>query len=354
MRTFLTGLGALLLCAWQASAGEGNLDLLFKGPGNSNARAINAKGSIVGYREVDGDEAGTTQEEPIWVSQGKVKVLPKLTGYTATWPSAISDGDLVAGFASKPMKELGNPGHLNLQAFVWDAKTNSMHGLGVLEGFERSMAFGISADGTRISGICGGAGAIRVCVWERSDRGWECKLLPGNPDSPLLVTSGAAISRDGSSICGVDGINAARWTRQADGSWKQMVLKDDELFVPKAINDSGCMVGYRRADKDGNYHAVVWSDKRGFEDIGVLPGTRSSQALAINNAGLVVGVSDEPGPEGGPQAFVWKDGKLAPLAMPKVIVSYAYAVNDNGQIAGFCGREDDEYVPAFVWTPKAK
>ena len=50
----------------------------------------------------------------------------------------------------------------------------------------------------------------------------------------------------------------------------------------------------------------------------------------------------------------YQNGKLSALGMPKVVVSYAYAINDKGQIAGYCGREDDEYVFAFVWTPMSR
>jgi probable HAF family extracellular repeat protein len=358
MRTFLTGgIAALVLALHIGSirAADDELQVLFNGPGNSNARAINRSGSAVGFRAARGTGHGELREISFYSSKGKSKEIPQLASYTATFPTAISDNELVAGYCSKLSNELGNPRNLNLQAFVWDAASGAIIGLPVLEGHARCMAFGICADGSRISGVCGGMDRMTACVWEKRAAGWQCLALPGSRNSRLLVTSGACISRDGKFICGVDGILPTRWSRQPDGSWSAKVLKEQELFIPKAINDSGSMVGYRRTeDKDGSYRAVVWTEKEGMKEIGVLPHTRSSQALAINNAGLVVGVSEEPGYLGGPKAFVYQNGQLSALNMPKVILSYAYAINEKGQIAGYCGREGDEFVSAFVWTPKSK
>jgi probable HAF family extracellular repeat protein len=357
MTILVTKVCAVLLLTFFVSsldAADGDLQVLLKGPKNSSARAINIAGSTIGFRVIDGRD-GATDESPFYASKGKIKEVPRLASYTTAFPTSISDTELVVGFCSKPMKEFGNPGHLNLQAFVWNTETGALIALPVLTGHERCMAFGISAKGSRISGVCGGAGIVTACVWEKGATGWECKALPGTANSPLLVTSGANISPDGNSICGVNGVQPVRWTRQPDGSWSVKVLMENDLFLPKAVNDSGNVVGYRRTDnKSGNYLAVIWTAKDGLKEIGLLPNTHSSQALAINNAGIVVGVSEEPGRSGGPQGFVYQDGKLSSLGIPKVVVSHAYAISEKGQIAGYCGRFDDENVFAFVWTPKSK
>ncbi|CAN5601751.1 hypothetical protein BH10PLA2_BH10PLA2_21880 [soil metagenome] len=355
MRAFLTGVSIAVLLALpigSTRAAEGDLDVLFKGPGNSSVRAINQAGSVVGFRMLPSKDPKIHEERPFYSSKGKVKVIPKLPKFTASFVTAISDTEIAVGFCSRAAKAFGDPGH-NLQAFTWEAATGKLTSLPLPASHERCMAFGISSNGSRISGVCGGADLMNACVWEKTAAGWECKTLPGSENSRLLVTSGACISRDGNSIAAVDGIKPARWTRQADGSWSGKVLKDEDLFIPKAINDAGVMVGYRRLDETSGHHvAVIWTDKDGMKDIGLLPNTHTSQALSINNEGLVVGVSEEPGVRGGPQAFVYQKGKLAPLDMPMVVVSYAYAINEKGQVAGYCGRIDDENVCAFVWTPK--
>jgi uncharacterized membrane protein len=335
-------------------AATGDLQVLFKGPGNSSVRAINQAGSVVGFRMVPSKDRATNEERPFYFSKGKVKEIPKLAKFTANFVTALSDTEVAVGYCSRAAKKIGDPGH-NLQAYTWDVATGKLTSLPLPANYERCMAFGISAMGSRISGVCGGADSLAACVWEKVKDGWECKVLPGSGHSRLLVTSGASISRGGNSIAAVDGIKPARWTRQADGSWSGKVLNDEDLFIPKAINDAGAMVGYRRLeDTSGNYRAVVWTDKGGMKDIGLLPNTHSSQALSINNAGIVVGVSEEPGISGGPQAFLYQKDKLTKVEMPMVIVSYAYAINEKGQIAGYCGRLNDENVNAFMWTPMAK
>jgi probable HAF family extracellular repeat protein len=339
----------------RAADDDSSLQLLLKGPRNSAARAINLAGSVIGFREVGGPDPGASQEKAFYASKGTIKEIPLLPGYTSTFPTALSDNELVVGYCSKPIKQPGNPGPLTLQAFVWNPTTGAMTGLPVPAGFERNLAHGISADGSRISGVCGGSDySMIACIWEKGADGWECKALPGRGKSPLLLTSGACISRDGKFICGMDGNTAARWSRQADGSWTLKVLKD-AYFISKAVNDSGAVAGYRRTDDNsGNHRAILWTDKDGMKELGVLPNTQTSQALAINNAGLVVGSSGEAGRAVGPKAFVYQNGKLAEVPIPQVVVSYAYAVNEKGQIAGYCGRLDDESVRAFVWTPKGK
>jgi uncharacterized membrane protein len=354
MRTLLKGLvvaAGVAFCATSVRAeDEGSVKRLFEGPHNSLVQAINNKGDAVGTRHVPGSSPGVeTEEQNFYQSGGKTQVMPLLDGYTALFPQAISDNGLAVGRVMKPMKTLGDPGYGNIQAFIWNAKTGKTEGLGIPRDFERSLAYGITPDGTRISGVVGGAGKTCVCIWDKTDNGWRSTILPGNTRSELNVTSGPAISNDGSFVVGIDDYKPCLWKRQADGSWKQTVI--EELFVPKSVNDSGTIVGYRRFDNDGNYRAVSWTARDGMKDLGVLPGTRSSQAFSINNKGMIVGVSDEPGPDGGPQPFI-SDGRTMKLLPARgVIVGIAYAINDRGQVAGFYGCEDDEYVPAFIWSP---
>ena len=67
-----------------------------------------------------------------------------------------------------------------------------------------------------------------------------------------------------------------------------------------------------------------------------MPCDISGEASDINNQGIVVGFSDDPpGPEGGPQAFTWQNGKTRPLEIPgENVFSMALGINDHGQIVG--------------------
>jgi probable HAF family extracellular repeat protein len=113
--------------------------------------------------------------------------------------------------------------------------------------------------------------------------------------------------------------------------------------TPAAINSAGDVVGFSDlpGDKNGNpkFHAFFWTRGAGMLDIGVLPGDRYSEALGINDRGVVVGVSYSAGFKHS-RAFIWASGqKLTDLneligASPALKLLYANDVNDNGEITG--------------------
>ena len=89
-----------------------------------------------------------------------------------------------------------------------------------------------------------------------------------------------------------------------------------------------------------------------IELIDLLPDDESNTAYAINNAGTVVGMSDDPtGGEGGPQAFIWRKGVVEPLKLLKGTVdSSAMAINQAGAIVGFMLKDarEDSSVVSFI------
>ncbi|MDO3378439.1 DUF3466 family protein [Geoalkalibacter halelectricus] len=118
------------------------------------------------------------------------------------------------------------------------------------------------------------------------------------------------------------------------------------------LNNNDQVVGSATLE-DGSVHAFLWTlvDKKGvIADLGTLGG-RNSHALAINEAGEVVGYSQtgEFYEEQGVRlpiwrAFVWKDGVMYDLGshddfydhafMPPFPFSEAVAINEHGEIAG--------------------
>jgi probable HAF family extracellular repeat protein len=132
------------------------------------------------------------------------------------------------------------------------------------------------------------------------------------------------------------------------------------------INDSGQVVGEADTGFPGNTtsfqfkgvlelfgtHAFLWTEGQGMIDLGHLGGNRST-AHAINNRGIVVGVSKIANGEF--RAFRWthKSGMvdmngLLPRNSGWVLLE-AWDVNDKGQIAG-TGRLNGE-LRAFRYNP---
>ena len=92
-----------------------------------------------------------------------------------------------------------------------------------------------------------------------------------------------------------------------------------------------------------------------MQDLGTLGGP-SSFAYAVNNEGQVVGSSNVPGDDGA-HAFVYRDGTMQDLneltgaAEAGWVLNSARAINASGQIVGF-GTYKGE-TAAFLLTPTA-
>ncbi len=305
------------------------------------ATGINGRGEIVGFEWVEEkDHPGVVAQVP-FLARGKEMIyLPLLTGYTATFPAALSDDGLVVGRVSKPAPR-GVTVFLRNQGFVWDARTG-IRGLGALEDDLASFACGISRDGRRISGFSVGASRVRACTWERDGEGWKGNPLP---QAGQLGSNVVPISDNGKFLAGVDGVVPCLWSREPSGQWTRQVIGDAGALIPRAVNDSGTVVGFR-ADGDGLTHAVLWTRAEGCRTVVEPKGYVRSEANAINNDGAVVGLVDGPaGSKIGPNAFVFEAGRLRLIDEGGPAFTTATAINDQGQVAGVL-EKDEEPAPA--------
>lgn len=120
------------------------------------------------------------------------------------------------------------------------------------------------------------------------------------------------------------------------------------------LNDAGQVVG--RADTGGGAsRAFIWSASAGMADLGVLPGAAESAAFAINNQGVVAGYSDGV-PLTPPLAFRWSAAGgmrgLGAFTGGSGSYSVATALNDAGLIAGNSDANSSDRH-AFAWTQAA-
>jgi len=114
-----------------------------------------------------------------------------------------------------------------------------------------------------------------------------------------------------------------------------------------AINDAGQVVGFFETrlptGEAGPYHAFLWEQGM-MMDIGSLSGGNTI-AYAINHRGQIVGSSYVGGAS---HAFLWERGVMIDLGTLGSDFSLAQAINDKGQVAGISDRSSGARA-AFLW-----
>jgi uncharacterized membrane protein len=286
-------------------------------------------------------------EQVPFFAQGKAMTyLPLLTGYTVTFPAAVSDAGRVVGRVGKAAPP-GVVVPLRNQAFVWEAETG-IRGLGALEGDAASFACGITRDGRRISGLSVGNNRTQACIWDLDGAGWKGSALP---QATRFGSNTVVISDDGKHVAAADGGVPCLWLEAAPGEWTREVLGEAASLFPRAVNNSGTVVGLRYLP-DGFPHAVIWTREAGVQPLAEPAGYVRSEASAVNNAGVVVGMIDGPaGSKIGPNAFVNEAGRLRVLDEAGLGFTTATAINDQGQVAGVLEKEEEPPVPAKTDQP---
>lgn len=313
------------------------------------ATAINERGDIVGFESItDRKNPDVIVEAPFYAQGKNITHLPLLEGYTATSPAGVSDAGLVVGYVSKPTSA-AQRGTGSNQAFVWDVRAG-IRGIGMPEGDLSSFASGISRDGRRISGYSVGPNRKRACIWERDGESWKAAVLP---ESAQLRSTHVPISGDGRIIAAVEADSPRLWTRDASGRWMSEVIGNVGSMVPRAVNDAGTVVGTRYTP-DGLSHALIWSRSGGLRPLAKPSGYVKSEALAVNNRDVIVGMVDGPaGGKLGPNAFVYDKGPLRVLDEWGPNFASATVINDRGQIGGVLEKKEDE-EPADPTRKKAQ
>lgn len=120
-----------------------------------------------------------------------------------------------------------------------------------------------------------------------------------------------------------------------------------------ASNDSNQVVGTFR---QGNaIHAFRWDAINGVVDLGDLPGGEDrSEAYAINNAGVIVGIVDTGRGFSQREAFMWdeEDGMRILGEPPGGLALDAVFIGDNGLVAGTADIGGQPPQP-YVWTQQS-
>ncbi len=257
---------------------------------------INKDNIVVGYSTTPGEKA--TRAFRYNANTGVLEHLGSLSSHHTTQAIGCdSRGDVV-----------GASGH---HAFLLQANSNRMQSLGLSEKIPFQLGFLTpeSSSAIKISDntVCGfqsakneyGISFRRPMFWSKATGMMDLGTpQTGNGNgvalsmNDRLMIVGETMDRNGQP-------QATVWTLKHD--IKDM-LKVAEVKLldgfpegtvsssAAAINDHSHIVGHF-VDAQGCKHAFVWKRNSGIKDLGTLPGDTSATAQAINNHGIVAGVS---------------------------------------------------------------
>jgi probable HAF family extracellular repeat protein len=122
------------------------------------------------------------------------------------------------------------------------------------------------------------------------------------------------------------------------------------------LNDDGQVVGTSDTTGDASFHGFLWRHGH-ITDLGTLTGDSYSSAIAIDNHGLVLGVSISA--SFSPRAVLWRNGTATDIntLVPQDSTLYlesACSINNKGEIIGFAAlKSNPSESHAYLAKPVA-
>ena len=240
------------------------------------------------------------------------------------------------------------------QAFRWTPGAGLVS-LGNLPNgsFKRSAACAVSADGAVIVGYGDPVGS----GWDTLS-GFRWTLADGMTDIGSLEGSTRSlawgVSADGSVVVGDSGSQAFRWTRSG-GIAGLGVLSGWASSGAAAVSADGSVVVGSNSTADGaSEEAFRWTSADGMVGVGYLPGTMASFALAVSPEGSVVAGTCASATGQGP-CFRWTQstGMIKLGSLPGRITTHPSGVSANGSIIVGGSFSDPAHGDAFIWDAQS-
>jgi probable HAF family extracellular repeat protein len=292
---------------------------------NTNARAINAAGQVVGGSE---RVTGTAELHAFLYSDGVMKDLDTIGESSEGWD--INDAGVVVGQMLVPTG--------GTHAFL-------THGAGMTDltpaGWN-TYAAAINSSGEIVGTVeQGGRSAEQPAIY--SNGNWTTLgTLGGNWGFASAVNNNGQIAV--SVETGAHNLDAFLYQ---NGSMIDLGTLGGTQSWTYGINDAGAVVGWSSGAGDAFEHAFLYEKGR-MQDLGVLDAGSNSAAYAINNEGIVVGESNN-------RATIWTNGKpfdlngMVPSTFDARLIE-ARGINDSGEI--ICNGTDNGYERAFLLIPR--
>jgi probable HAF family extracellular repeat protein len=311
-----------LTCGW-ALAQPIPVDLgVLPGGSYSSARAINAKGQIMGLAN---DPVTFAYEQVMWIN-GEISVRSTCCAAGLGVPRALNKKREAAGYADEGYED----GH-----WYWNSTGVPIRLPGLPGGIGRGSAFDINDAGRIVGYSVDNSLRRHAVIWNRTR---------------FALDLGNELGATNSSASGIN--NLGDIVGDADGAVFVRRLGSVTTLGPGSaldISDAGLIAGYAPG-----LVPVVWRD--GVREY--LPGLFGPIAwghtiTGLNNAGDLVGFTFQ---QSGPlyaTAVLWRNGQAIDLGRyPGGTISAAWDINDSGQIVGEGNLVPDGPMHALRWTVK--
>jgi probable HAF family extracellular repeat protein len=281
-------------------------------------------------------------------AQWQYSELPPLPHFTTT-PSAIAFdvNDLGQAVGQAAVVTGGNRA-------VFHSHATGTLDLGTLPttGPATSVARAINNAGVVVGRSSVGDGtAFHAFSWTASGGMIDLGVLGGvTTQSAIGLGVNESGSVVGASTVNSGGVHAFRKT--PSGVMEDLGTLGGQESSAADINDAGVIVGVSQ-NAAGLARAFIWTEAAGMVEIENTLGGNESEALGINNHGVVVGRARNA--DGVPHAFRWTaTGGMIDLGSfgGPLAESAATAINDSGRIVGFSFTAGPPAVQRpFHWTP---
>jgi probable HAF family extracellular repeat protein len=290
------------------------------------------------------------------VKNGRVTDLGTLPGGDVSQAVWTSESGLIVGMSQNGEIDPLVPGFPEVRAVLWrkgkiiDLGTLPEGGFESLAGAVNSRGQAVGLALNTVPDDCSLIGfptQTRAFLWQ--DGAMEDLGTLGGPDALAeLINDGGQIAGASytSSIDPVTGCPELHPFLWHNGSMLDLGTLGGTFADVRSMNQRGQVVGFSNLAGDLISHPFLWT-KRHLIDLGTLGGD-SGLTNWINDRGDVVGKADLPGPA--PQlhdAVLWRNGKTLDLGvLPGDSCSNAYFVNSHGQVVGT--SEDQDLCSIFV------
>jgi probable HAF family extracellular repeat protein len=290
----------------------------------SAAGSTNARGWVAGQSNtstIDPNVGIPEIRAVLWKQDGHIHDLGVLPGGTESLSVYVSDAGQVVGFSDNGVPDPNSWFFTGTQihTFVWENGT--MRDIGTLGG--PSTAPGVNCSNPQPSVVVG---------------------MSSVNDTPNALTGIPTVDPflwDHGQMTDLGTLGGAWGSAQCANTRHQIIGASSVAESPKACKFDERVPGC---------HAFLWEDGQ-MRDLGTLGGP-DSEAIWINESGVIVGSADFPRPR--PEmnlhdAVIWKNGKIKDLGtVDGDACSRAYGLNARGQVVG--GSSDcHNFLHAFLW-----